>query len=78
MRDLDEAFAEFQIVGSRRSATSGSELSQCGQLHGRGMESGAEVDSPIGYVVEFKNGRIIRVDDFFDPKEAFEAVGFSE
>jgi ketosteroid isomerase-like protein len=75
--DLTEAFAEFRIeiseiwdVGERTVAI--------GQLRGRGRVSAAEVESPIGYVVEFKNGKTIRVDDFFDPQEALEAAGLKE
>jgi hypothetical protein len=39
---------------------------------------GAEVESPIGYVVEYKNAKAIRIDDFFDSEEALEAAGPSE
>jgi ketosteroid isomerase-like protein len=78
LRDLDEVFAEFQIVEISEIRDVGERVVAVGQLHGRGRESGAEVESPIGYVVEFNNGKIIRVDDFFDPKDAFVAAGLSE
>jgi ketosteroid isomerase-like protein len=78
LRDLDGAFAEFQIVEISEIRDLGERVVAIGHLHARGRESGADVESPIGYVVEFKNGRIIRVDDYFDPKEAFEAAGLRE
>jgi ketosteroid isomerase-like protein len=45
---------------------------------GRGLESEAEVESPVAYVIELKDGRITRVEDFFDPSEALKAAGLSE
>ena len=39
-----------------------------GQLRMRGTGSGAEVESPIAYVVEFKNGKIIRVRRLLRPQ----------
>ena len=78
LRDLDEAFAEFQIAEISEIRDLGERVLAVGQLRGRGRDSGAEVESPVAYVVEFKNGRIIRMDDFFDPKEALEAAGLRE
>ena len=76
-RELDEAFAAFQIEISEIHDR-GERVVAIGHLHGRGKASGAEVESPIGYVVEFKNGKAIRIDDYFDPKEALKAAGLSE
>ena len=56
----------------------GERIVAIGELRGRGKESGAEVESPIGYVAEFKNGKVIRLDDYFDPEEALEAAGLSK
>ncbi len=49
-----------------------------GHLHGRGKESGARVESPIGYVIDFKNGKAVRYRDYFDPNEALQAAGLQE
>jgi len=76
-QELGEAFAEFQIELSEIHDL-GERVVGIGHVRGRGKASGAEVESPIGYVVEFKNGKAIRIDDFFDPKEALEAAGLSE
>ena len=75
--DLTEAFSEFQVEISEIQDL-GERLVTVGRLHGRGRASGAKVDSPIAYVVDFKNGKAIRVDDYFDPKEALEAAGLRE
>jgi ketosteroid isomerase-like protein len=49
-----------------------------GRLHGRGKTSGADVDSPIGYVIDVKDGKALRYRDYFDPMEALEAAGLRE
>jgi ketosteroid isomerase-like protein len=76
-RDVHEAFAEHRIEISEIRDLDERVLA-VGQLRMRGTGSGAEVESPIAYVVEFKNGKALRIDDFFDPKEALEAAGPSE
>ncbi len=76
-RDLMQSFAEFRIEISEIRDL-GERLVTIGRIHARGKGSGAEVESPIAYVVELGNGKTIRLDDYFDPKEALEAAGLSE
>ena len=77
LRDLDEGFAvrhieisEFRDLGKRIVAI--------GQVRGRGRASGAELDSPISFVAEFRDGKVLRMSDYLDSTEALEAVGLSE
>jgi ketosteroid isomerase-like protein len=77
LRDLDDAFAEFQIEISEIRDL-GERLVTIGHIHGRGKVSGADVESPIGYIVDFKNGKAVRYRDYFDPTEALEAAGLPE
>jgi ketosteroid isomerase-like protein len=77
LRDLDESFAEFQIEISEIRDL-GERLVTIGHLHGRGKESGADVESPIGYVIDFKNGKAVSYRDYFDPREALKAAGLQE
>ena len=70
LRRAQDQISKIRDLGERVLAV--------GQLRTRGTGSGAEVESPMAYVVEFKNGKIIRIDDFFDPKEALEAAGLRE
>ena len=76
-QELGEAFAEFQIEISEIQDL-GERVVGIGHVRRRGKASGAEVESPIGYVVEFKNGKAIRIDDYFDPDDALEAAGLRE
>jgi ketosteroid isomerase-like protein len=78
LRDLDQTFAEFQLVEISEIRDLGERVFAVGRLQGRGLGSEAGVESPVAYVIELKNGRIIRLEDFFDPKEALEAAGLSE
>ena len=77
LQDLDETFAELRIEISEIRDL-GDRIVAIGHARGRGKQSGAEVDSSIGYVVEFKNGKVIRMDDYLDAAEALEAAGLSE
>jgi ketosteroid isomerase-like protein len=45
---------------------------------GRGEESGAPITLRIGQVWTFREGKVIRVDSYYTPDEALEAVGLRE
>ena len=77
LRDLYETLSEFQAeypeirdLGDRTIAI--------GRVRARGAASEAEIESPHGTVVEFKNGKGIRIRTYLDPNEALDAVGLSE
>ena len=76
-RDLHEAFAElhFDVIEVRDL---GERLVAECHLRGRGKASGAETETPFTFLVDFKNGKMIRVRSFLDPNEALEAAGLSE
>ena len=76
-RDVHEVFVEHRIEISEIRDL-GERIVAIGHLRGRGKESGAEVESPIAYVDEFKNGKATRINDFLNPKDALEAAGLSE
>jgi len=43
----------------------------------RGKESGADTTSPLGYVVDFQDGKMICVRTYLDPDRAIEAAGMT-
>jgi ketosteroid isomerase-like protein len=49
-----------------------------GHVQTRGKASGAEVGSPVAYVIEFAEGLMRRVRGYTNPIEALEAVGLEE
>ncbi len=76
-RDFDELFdkvhweyAEIRDLGDR--------VVGIGRFRMRGKGSGAETETPVCSVVDFKDGKAIRVRTYLDRNEAFEAVGLSE
>ncbi len=74
MRDQEEAFAESRIEYSEIRDL-GERVVAIGHLRVLGNESGAKVESPVAWVVQFKNGKVIHVRAYLDHAEALEAAG---
>jgi ketosteroid isomerase-like protein len=75
--DLDEAFTEPEAETSEVRDL-GEQVIAIGHLRGRGREGGAKKETAIVWLVEFKNGKAVRVREYLDPKEALEAAGLSK
>lgn len=73
LRDQDEAFSESRIDYSEIRDL-GERVVAIGHLRVRGRESGAELESPVAWVVTFRNGRMIDLRAFLEPKDALEAA----
>jgi ketosteroid isomerase-like protein len=77
IRDVDEALSETQVeVLEVRDL--GERVVAGGRLHARGRASGAEIESPIGWVVDFASGKVVRMRDYPDFTGALEAAGLRE
>jgi ketosteroid isomerase-like protein len=48
-----------------------------GRIHYRGKGSGVEAESESGYMLKFRDGRVVTFRPFRDPEAALEAVGLS-
>jgi ketosteroid isomerase-like protein len=77
LRDLYEAFSEFQVEFTEIRDL-GDRIVAIGRWITRGEESGVETAPPLAAVVEFNNGKAIRVRSYLDPEDALEAVGLRE
>jgi ketosteroid isomerase-like protein len=77
LREADEAWAEAHYEFSEIRDL-GDRIVAIGRFRARGKESAAEVESPLGYVVQFKNDKAIRMWSYLDPNEALEAAGLEE
>jgi ketosteroid isomerase-like protein len=49
-----------------------------GRLRARGHDSGVQTESSFNQLVDFKDGKVIRLRSFLDRKEAVEAAGLTE
>ena len=49
-----------------------------GRTEGRGRGSGVQVDSPIGVIYDFRDGKMSRVLAYLDHGEALRAAGLTE
>ena len=74
MQDHEEAFGVLETEFSDVRDL-GSQLVALGVIRSRGRESGIEIESPFGAVVDFRAGKAIRVRTFLDPGEALKAAG---
>jgi ketosteroid isomerase-like protein len=77
LRDLYETLSEFRAeypeirdLGDRTVAI--------GHVRARGTASEAEIESAHATVVEFKNGKGVRIRTYLDPQEALKAAGLSD
>ena len=77
LRDLYETLSEFQAEYPDISDL-GDRTVAIGHVYARGTASEVEIESPHATVVEFKNGKGIRIRTFLDPEDALDAVGLSE
>ncbi|MFN2612636.1 MAG: nuclear transport factor 2 family protein [Solirubrobacterales bacterium] len=77
IQEIDQQFEEWRnVVDEWRDA--GTRVVGLGHLHLRGRGSGVEFDQPMGWLVEFSEGKMIRMQPFLQPKAALEAAGLSE
>jgi ketosteroid isomerase-like protein len=77
IQDVDEALPQMQVE-QLEIRDLGERIVASGRLHARGRTSGAEIESPVGWLVDFKDGRVIRMRDYLNFTEALEAAGLSE
>jgi ketosteroid isomerase-like protein len=77
VRDIDEALADMQVECAEIRDL-GEKLVVIGRVHGHGRTSGVELDSPINWLVDFRDGKVMRMRDYLDRGNALEAAGLSE
>ena len=77
VREMDEVLVELQVEYSEIRDFR-ERIVVFGRVSGRGRASGAETESPINWVIEFRNSKVIRMRDYLDPAEALEAAGLRE
>ena len=77
MGDLNEAW-EIVRADVDDGVATGDVALLVGRIHYRGKGSGAETESPAGWMLKFRNGKLLRFRAFRDPQGALEAAGLAE
>lgn len=73
MRDLDEAMEIGDAVVDE-ALNVGNLAVLVGHIHYRGKGSGADATTPVGWVLKFRRGRLVRFRALRDPEKVFEAI----
>ena len=77
-REVDEQFDEWSIT-TEEWRDAGDYVVALGRAHMHGRESGIELDQPVGWLFEIRDGQVLRLETFLDkPAEALEAAGLRE
>ena len=74
--DTLEVFEKFEL--HYEYADLGERVLAWGHIHVRARGSGIETDIEIGGVFEFRDGKVVRWEDFGSKDKALEALGLSE
>jgi ketosteroid isomerase-like protein len=77
MVDIDDTLAEIHVEFPEVRDL-GNQVLAVGRIRTRGKASGAVTEAPLGYVADFREGKVTRVRTYLDPSEALEAAGLSE
>jgi ketosteroid isomerase-like protein len=74
MHDLDDAW-EVVRADLDDALAVGDVAVLVGRIHYRGRNSGAETETPVGWMLKFRDGKLLRFRAFREPEHALEAVG---
>jgi ketosteroid isomerase-like protein len=74
IREIDEQFDDWLVeVDSWRPLGGGRFLLE-GWIHGRGRQSGVDLDQPASWLVELRGGRLLRLRNYIGREAAAQAV----
>ena len=78
IREIDEQFDDWRVeVDSSRPLGGGRFLLE-GSIHGRGRQSGIDLDQPASWVVEVRAGRLLRLRNYIGREAAARSSGRPE
>ena len=77
LADIQQSFERFNLwLDEVRDL--GDEVLAIGGINWRARESGLDMKEPMGWVFEFRDGRLARMRFYAPPAEALDAVGLRE
>jgi len=68
--EMTTELTEYRDLGDRVVAF--------GHIHARGRESGLELDSPTGWVMTLRDGKVLKAEGFLSRSETLEAAGLEK
>jgi ketosteroid isomerase-like protein len=76
MSEIEDTLAEIHVEFPE-PLDLGDRLLAVGKIRTRGKTSGVVTESPVGYLADFRDGKVVRIRTYLDPKEALAAAGQS-
>ena len=77
LAEIGHTWEEYRIFGDEFRDL-GDRVVVLGRTEGRGRGTGVQVDSPIGVIYDFRDGKMSRVLAYLDHGEALRAAGLTE
>lgn len=78
MREIDERFEDWRLQIDDYREAGQDRLLVLGQIHIRGRGSKVAFDQPMAWLMNFREGRILRMQMFANRGDGFEAAGLRE
>ena len=78
VREVCDAWEEYRVVGQDFCDLGDDQALVLSRVEGRGAGSGGAVDSAMGQIFDFRDGKISRVRTYLDHAETLRAAGRSE
>jgi ketosteroid isomerase-like protein len=76
--EIDQQFEEWRAQIAEVREVGRDRLLVLGEIHLRGRESEVEFDQPMAWLMDFRDGRVLRLQLFTHRSEALEAIGLRE
>ena len=77
MAEIDDQFEEWYSLPNDWVPLEDGRVLVLGDLHMRGRQSGVELDQSLGWLLTFRDGRLLRYEVFADQDEARHAAGLA-
>ena len=74
IREIDEQFDDWRVVVDSSRPVGGGRFLLEGSIHGRGRQSGVDLDQPASWLVEIRAGRLLRLRNYIGREAAAEAI----
>jgi ketosteroid isomerase-like protein len=70
IREIDDQFSDWRLELDSVDEPRAGVVVATGSISMRGRQSGLDLEQPAGWVVELRDGRLLRLHNFVDPHEA--------